>query len=83
MSLATWWCSGRKLVAKTRRKGFDAFVWLVAWLIWRERNRRVHDREGLMPVALVPAILDEAKTWARAGFLPIARLLGVRPLRPL
>jgi hypothetical protein len=30
-----------------------------------------------MPVALTPAILDEAKTWARAGFLPIARLLGV------
>jgi hypothetical protein len=36
-----------------------------------------------MSVALAPAILDEAKTWARAGFLPIARLLGVRPLRPL
>jgi hypothetical protein len=36
-----------------------------------------------MPVALVPTILDEAKTWARAGFLPIARLLGVRSLRHL
>jgi hypothetical protein len=30
-----------------------------------------------MPVALTPTILDEAKTWARAGFLPIAHLLGV------
>jgi hypothetical protein len=28
-SLATWWCSARKSVAKTRRKGFDTFVWLV------------------------------------------------------
>jgi hypothetical protein len=80
MSLATWWCSARKSIAKTQRKGFDVFVWLVAWLIWRERNRRVHEREALMPVALAPAILDEAKTWARAGFLPIARLLSVRPL---
>jgi hypothetical protein len=34
-SLATWWCSARKSVAKTRRKGFDTFVWLVAWSIWR------------------------------------------------
>jgi hypothetical protein len=85
MSLATWWCSARKSVAKTRRKGFDAFVWLVAWSIWRECNRRVHEREALMPVALAPvalapAILDEARTWARVSFLPIARLLGVRPL---
>jgi hypothetical protein len=83
MSLAAWWCSTRKSVAKTRRKGFDAFVWLVAWSIWRERNRRVHDREAMMPMALAPAILDEARTWARTGFLPIARLLGVRPLDPL
>jgi hypothetical protein len=30
ISLATWWCSARKLVAKARRKGFDDFVWLVA-----------------------------------------------------
>jgi hypothetical protein len=80
MSLAAWWCSARKPVAKTRRKGFDAFVWLVAWSIWRERNRRVHEREALMPAALASAILDEAKTWARAGFLLMARLLGVRPL---
>jgi hypothetical protein len=36
-----------------------------------------------MSVALAPAILDEARTWARAGFLPIARLLGVWPLGPL
>jgi hypothetical protein len=36
-----------------------------------------------MLVVLAPAILDEAKTWARAGFLPIARHLNVQPLRPL
>jgi hypothetical protein len=83
MSLAAWWCSARKSVVKTRRQGFDAFVWLVAWSIWRERNRCVHNREALMPVALAPAILDEARTRARAGFLPIARLLGVRPWGPL
>jgi hypothetical protein len=83
MSLAAWWCSARKSVAKTWCKGFNAFVWLVAWSIWRQRNRHVHDREALMPVALVPAILDEARTWARVGFLLIARLLEVRHLGPL
>jgi hypothetical protein len=70
------------LVANVRRKGFDAFVWLVAQSIWRERHRCVHNREALMSVALAPASLDEAKTWARAGFLPIAHHLGIRPLRP-
>jgi hypothetical protein len=80
MSLATWWCSARKSVAKTLLKGFDAFVWLVAWSIWRERNQRVHEREALMSMTLAPAILDEARTWAHASFLLIAHLLGVRPL---
>lgn len=36
-----------------------------------------------MPVALVPTILDEAKTRAYANFLPLARLISVRPLRLL
>jgi hypothetical protein len=36
-----------------------------------------------MPVALEPKILEEAKIWVRASFLPLARLLGVWPLRPL
>jgi hypothetical protein len=29
-NLAAWWCSARKSVAKVRRKGFDAFICLVA-----------------------------------------------------
>jgi hypothetical protein len=33
--------------------------------------------------ALALATLEEAKTWARTSFLPLARLLGVQPLRLL
>jgi hypothetical protein len=52
-------CSVRKQVAKPRRKGFDAFIRLVAWSIWKEHNRCVHDTEALMPDALAPIILEE------------------------
>jgi hypothetical protein len=33
---------------------------MATWSIWKERNRHVHDRETLMPVALALAILDES-----------------------
>jgi hypothetical protein len=36
-----------------------------------------------MPVALAPEILEDARNWARAGFLLLPRLLGVRLLSPL
>ncbi|RCV16510.1 hypothetical protein SETIT_3G144200v2 [Setaria italica] len=75
---AEWWTDTRKQVAKVRRKGFDSIVWLVAWLIWRERNRRVHQRSALQPVALAPVIMEEARLWARAGFVALASLLGIR-----
>jgi hypothetical protein len=29
--VAVWWLQARKAVAKPLRKGFDTFVWLVAW----------------------------------------------------
>jgi hypothetical protein len=50
--LAVWWLRNRKLVAKIIRKGFDALVWLVAWSLWREQSRRVHERAAVQPVAL-------------------------------
>jgi hypothetical protein len=43
----------------------------------------VYDREALMAVALALAISDEAKTRTHAGFLSLARLHGMRPMRLL
>jgi hypothetical protein len=39
--LDDWWLRSRKLVTKSRRRGFDSMVVLVAWLLWRERNDSV------------------------------------------
>jgi hypothetical protein len=44
------------------------------WSLWKERNRRIHDRAALKPMALAKMILEEARTWTRAGFGGIASL---------
>jgi hypothetical protein len=63
------WLHAMKRIPRARRKGFDSLAWLVVWSLWRERNHRVHDRRALMPVALAPSVLDEARLWASAGLL--------------
>jgi hypothetical protein len=42
-----WWLWARKAVAKPSRNGFDTLVWLVAWSLWKKRNRRIHERATL------------------------------------
>jgi hypothetical protein len=76
--VAVWWLRVRKVVAKPSRKGFDTLVLLVAWSLWKERNSRVHEQAALQPVALVGDILEDARLWARAGFVSIAALLSFR-----
>jgi hypothetical protein len=79
--VAVWWLRARKAVVKPSRKGFDTLVWLVAWSLWKERNRRVHERAALQPVALAAvtrAILEDASLWVRAGFVSLIALLGFR-----
>jgi hypothetical protein len=51
---------------------------LVACSLWKERNRRIHEWAALQPVAHAGAIMEDARMWARAGFVSIAALLGFR-----
>jgi hypothetical protein len=74
--VAVWWLWAWKVVVKPSHKGFDTLVWLVAWSLWKERNRRVHERAALQTVALAGAILEDVCLWARAGFVSIVALLG-------
>jgi hypothetical protein len=55
-------------------KGFDSLVLLVVWSLWKERNLHVHERVALQLVLLAPSILEEARRWARAGFVGIGSL---------
>jgi hypothetical protein len=40
-SLVDWWIYSRKQILKEVRKGFDSFLLLTTWHIWKERNARV------------------------------------------
>jgi hypothetical protein len=69
-----WWLAVRKRVHKSQCKGFDSLALLVVWSLWKERNLRVHERVALQLVSLAPHILEEARRWARAGFVGIGSL---------
>jgi hypothetical protein len=34
----SWWLRSRKRLPKSLRKGFDSFLFLVGWIIWKERK---------------------------------------------
>jgi hypothetical protein len=53
-------------------------VLLVIWSLWKERNRCVYDRVALLPVAIAPLILEEARCSDLSGSNPLfVRLLLV------
>ncbi|TVU14720.1 hypothetical protein EJB05_38210, partial [Eragrostis curvula] len=70
-----WWLRSRKLVIKDKHPGFDTLVILVAWRLWKERNKRVFDFQALQPVALAQEIIDEASLWSLARFTKLRWLL--------
>ena len=58
-----WWLTSPKRLPADFRKLFDSFVFLVIWLLWKERNARFFDkREGMLWVLL------EGELCASAGF---------------
>lgn len=44
--LVKWWTQARKSIDKIQRKGFDSLVYLVAWSLCKERNRRAHSSDA-------------------------------------
>jgi hypothetical protein len=70
------WPEARKLFAKQRRKGFDAFFFLVGWCLWKERNRRTFDALSTQAVRLSLLIQEEAGHWCLAGNRHLGALLA-------
>jgi hypothetical protein len=70
-TLEAWWDSARRLVHRKDRKGFDAFVMLTAWMLWKQRNARVFNdaRQQCNVQQLVIRIKEEFALWklARRG----------------
>jgi hypothetical protein len=50
-----------------RKKGFNSFVILVAWQIWKHRNACVFDNASPNIHAILLSIHDEALLWGLGG----------------
>jgi hypothetical protein len=64
---AEWWRKASTKIPKSKRKGFNSMVILVAWSIWKQRNRCVF--EGARPClpTLEDGFKDEMRLWFSAG----------------
>ena len=70
--LAAWWTHSRKRLQKADKKCFDSLVILTSWIIWKERNNRIFDRNQLTVAELVLHIKEEVDVWLLAGFKHIS-----------
>ena len=62
-----WLHRGMDTANAAARKGAQSLLMLTSWEIWRERNRRIFQREELSVAALVAKVRDEAMLWNVAG----------------
>lgn len=72
--LPVWWIHSRKSLPKPLRKRFDSFVVLVCWELWKERNRRIFQRQNMQPPQLLRRIRDGAADWIHAGYRSLGSL---------
>jgi len=85
-SLADWWFSAHKRIAKADRKCFDSMVVLTCWWLWKERNRRTFDHQAHSTTELLALISDEVVCWFHAGYqhlYPVAAAFGRTPGREM
>jgi hypothetical protein len=61
-SLATWWMQARAAVPASRRRGFDSFLLLVAWRLWKERNVCVFSVVAHNVSQAAEGLIEEAET---------------------
>lgn len=66
-SFQDWWRRTSKRAGKEVRRGVNSLVILVAWLLWKYRNRCVFNGERPCAMKLLAEIKEEARLWAAAG----------------
>jgi len=82
--LVAWWTRARKRILKEERSCFDSVVILICWMVWKERNKRIFDRQIRTMHEILDWVFDEICAWFQAGFSklePVARALGRLPGR--
>lgn len=70
-----WWLLVRKPVPKVLRKGFDSLVFLIGWMLWKERNARTFNAMSSTAPQLAADIQEQADLWCAAGCRQLRTLL--------
>lgn len=60
---------------KALRRGFDSLLLLLAWLLWKERNRHTFDAIASTTAQLMLKIKEEMGLWIGAGNKHLAALV--------
>lgn len=74
-SFQGWWRRANRRAATEERRGLNSLVMLVAWELWKQRNRCVFDAAKPCVQTVLQQIKDEAKAWAAAGAKRLRQLL--------
>jgi hypothetical protein len=64
-TLEEWWSRTRRLIQGRDRRRFDAFVILIAYTLWKQRNARVFGniQQQWGTERIVESIREEFKMW--------------------
>jgi hypothetical protein len=55
------------MIPKPLRCGFDSFVFLVGWILWKERNSRTFNGVASQAMVLINAMQEEGAPWCSTG----------------
>jgi hypothetical protein len=62
------WLSNRKCIDKHFRRGFDSIVFLIGWILWKQRNVRTFDGSLRTARELALGIRLVAEDWQMARY---------------
>ncbi|CAD6334807.1 unnamed protein product [Miscanthus lutarioriparius] len=71
-----WRLSNRKRVDKHLRRGFDSIVFLIGWMLRKQRNARTFDGSTRTARELAVDIRLIAEDWRMAGYRQLGILLS-------
>lgn len=79
----SWYRSLVGQQTKERRKTILTLANLVCWEIWKERNRRIFEKEERTASAMIAKTLEEIQVWRLAGApIPLVAQVGGTPFDP-
>jgi hypothetical protein len=55
------------MIPKPLHLGFDSFVFLVGWMLWKEHNSRTFNGIASQAMVVVNAMQEEGARWCSAG----------------